>query len=80
MPEHPFRPTRPSAEDPASLARKFTRRQRRLSIRVDEETLEGIGRTAVLSDEKTIKRFVLTACQEKGAPIASVDLADDGDE
>ena len=79
MPEHPFRPTRPSAEDPAALAQKFTGRQSRLSIRVDEETLREIGKTAVLSDEKTIKRFVLTACREKGAKIASVDLPDDGD-
>jgi hypothetical protein len=72
-------PKRPSAEDPAALAQKFIGRQRRLSIRVDEETLREIGKTAVLSDERTIKRFVLTACQEKGAKIAPVDLADDGD-
>ena len=79
MSEHPVRPTRPSAEEPAALAKKFTGRTSRLSIRVDRETLLEIGKTAVLSDYGTIKRFVLTACLEKGAKIAAVDLADDGD-
>lgn len=78
MTDHPFRPTRPSAEDPAALAKKFTGRVSRLSIRVDPETLLEIGKTAVLSDHVTIKRFVLTACREKGAKIALVDLAADG--
>ena len=79
MPESPVRPTRPSAEDPTALAKKFSRRERRLSIRVDSETLKGIGKTAGLSDE-SIKRFVLTACQMRGASIAAVDLRDDRDE
>ena len=42
----------------------------------DSKTVKRFG-LAVL--QGTIKRFVLTACLEKGAKIAPVDLADDGD-
>jgi hypothetical protein len=79
MSEHPVRPTRPSAEDPAALAKKFTGQPSRLSIRVDKETRHEIHKTAV-NDGKTVKCFVLTALQEKGVKIAALDLADDGDD
>ena len=60
MPEHPFRPTRPSAEDPAAHAKKFANQPSRLSIHVDNETRKEIHKTAV-NDDKTVKRFVLNA-------------------
>jgi hypothetical protein len=79
MSERPVRPMRPSAEDPAALAKKFTGQPARLAIRVDKKTLREIHKAAV-NDGKTVKCFVLTALQEKGVTIAALDLTDDGDD
>jgi hypothetical protein len=79
MSERPIRPTRPSAEDPAALAKKFTGQPARLAVRVDKATLREVHKAAV-NDGKTVKRFVLNALQEKGVTIAALDLTDDGDD
>ena len=79
MSERPIRPTRPSAVDPAALAKKFTGQPARLAVRVDKATLHEIHKTAV-NDGKTVKCFVLTALRDKGVKIAALDLTDDGDD
>jgi hypothetical protein len=77
--ERPIRPTRPRAERPTALAKKFTGQPARLAVRVDKATLRGLRRAAANAD-KTVKRFVLDALQEKGVEIAAIDLTDDGEE
>lgn len=77
MSERLIRPTRPSAEDPEALAKKFTGQPARLAIRVDKTTLKEVHKAAV-NDGKTVKRFVLDALQEKGVKIGALDLTDDG--
>lgn len=79
MSDRPVRPTRPSAEDPAVLAKKFTGQPARLAVRVDKKTLQEIHKAAV-NDGKTVKRFVLAALQEKGVTLAALDLIDDGND
>jgi hypothetical protein len=78
MSERPVRPTRPSAEDPAALAKRFTGQKARLAVRVDKTTLHEVHKAAV-NDGKTVKRFVLDALRDKGVTIAAFDLANDGD-
>ena len=79
MSERPIRPTRPSAENPTALAKKFKGQPARLSIRVDKETLYEIAKTAA-NNRKKIKRFVLDVLQENGVKIAAIDLTNEGDE
>ena len=76
MSERPIRPTRPKAERPTALAKKFTGQPARLAVRVDKESLWEIHKAAA-SAHKTVKRFVLDALQEKGVEIAAIDLTDD---
>jgi predicted DNA binding CopG/RHH family protein len=78
MYEPRVRPTRPSAERPAALAKKFTGQPARLAIRVDKETLWGV-KQAASARQMTEKRFVLEALQAQGAVIAAIDLIDDGE-
>ena len=77
MPDSFVRPTRPSAERPSALAKKFSGQPARLAVRVDKATLRAIHRAAA-NEDKTVKRFVLDALRDKGVEIAAIDVADDG--